>query len=374
MTFRFIHTADWQIGKPFESLGAEVAPLLREARLAAIDRLAALAREQQITHVLVAGDVLDSATAKDIVLRQLLQRLADQHHVRWHLISGNHDPATHQGVWQRMAAIGVPANVTLHVEAEPADLAPGVVLLPAPLHARAMHDDPTRWMDTCPTPDGTIRIGLAHGSVHGFGSEGDAAVPIMPARVASAGLAFLALGDWHGTKRITDRIWYAGTPEPDQFADNDPGNALVVSLADARSPPDVRKIATAHFSWLKRRLTLTSATDLSALRSEIDAQGAAKARCLLSLDLDGKLPMSEATRLEAALQDLEGMLRYLTVDRERLRISSTGDDGLATSSPVLTRMAARLQSETDGDGEDARIASRALAMLAAFAADSGRAS
>lgn len=374
MTFRFIHTADWQIGKPFESLGAEVAPLLREARLAAIDRLAALAREQQITHVLVAGDVLDSATAKDIVLRQLLQRLADQHHVRWHLISGNHDPATHQGVWQRMAAIGVPANVTLHVEAKPADLAPGVVLLPAPLHARAMHDDPTRWMDTCPTPDGTIRIGLAHGSVHGFGSEGDAAVPIMPARVASAGLAFLALGDWHGTKRITDRIWYAGTPEPDQFADNDPGNALVVSLADARSPPDVRKIATAHFSWLKRRLTLTSATDLSALRSEIDAQGAAKARCLLSLDLDGKLPMSEATRLEAALQDLEGMLRYLTVDRERLRISSTGDDGLATSSPVLTRMAARLQSETDGDGEDARIASRALAMLAAFAADSGRAS
>ena len=374
MTFPFIHTADWQIGKPFESLGAEVAPLLREARLAAIDRLAALAREEQITHVLVAGDVLDSATAKDIVLRQLLQRLAAQHHVRWHLISGNHDPATHQGVWHRMAAIGGPANVILHVEAKPADLAPGVVLLPAPLHARAMHDDPTRWMDTCSTPDGTIRIGLAHGSVHGFGSEGDAAVPIMPARVASAGLAFLALGDWHGTKRITDRIWYAGTPEPDQFADNDPGNALVVSLADARSPPDVRKIATAHFSWLKRRLTLTSATDLSALRSEFDAQGAAKARCLLSLDLDGKLPMSEATRLEAALQDLEGMLRYLTVDRERLRISATGDDGFATSSPVLARMAERLQSEADGDGEDARIASRALAMLAVYAADSGRAS
>ena len=56
MTFRFIHTADWQIGKPFDSLGAEVAPLLREARLAAIDRLAALARDEQIAHVLVAGE------------------------------------------------------------------------------------------------------------------------------------------------------------------------------------------------------------------------------------------------------------------------------------------------------------------------------
>ncbi len=177
-------------------------------------------------HVLVAGDVLDSATPRDIVLRQMLQRLAANAHVQWHLLPGNHDPATPRGVWHRLAALQPAPHIHLHATPTPREIEPGVVLLPAPLFARASHEDPTRWMDDYTSPLGTIRIGLAHGSVHGFGSEGDAAVPIHQSRIDSARLAYLALGDWHGTKRITDRIWYAGTPEPDQFADNDPGNVL----------------------------------------------------------------------------------------------------------------------------------------------------
>ena len=93
-----------------------------------------------------------------------------------------------------------------------------------------------RWMDGVPSPAGALRIGLAHGSVQGFGSAGEANVPIDPARVKSAGLSYLALGDWHGTTRISDRAWYSGTPEPDGFRDNDPGNALIVRVDDAAAP------------------------------------------------------------------------------------------------------------------------------------------
>lgn len=372
MTFRFIHTADWQIGKPFDTIGGDVAPLLREARLAAIDRLAALAGEQGAAHVLVAGDVLDSATPKDLLLRQFLQRLAAASNVRWHLLPGNHDPAARLGLWHRIAALGPPANVLLHVLPEPHELAPGVVLLPAPLYARASHEDPTRWMDGVATPDGTIRIGLAHGSVHGFGSEGEAAVPIMPSRVASANLAFLALGDWHGTKRITDRIWYAGTPETDQFADNDPGNALVVSLADARAPPLVQKVATSHYSWIKRSLTINATGDLASVRSDIAGLGAKSARCLLSLDIAGRIPFAEAVELEARVAELEGMLRYLAVDRSRLRIGADAVTDLTERSAALARIATQLQTAADGEGDESRTAARALSLLAVFAADAER--
>ena len=98
-----------------------------------------------------------------------------------------------------------------------------------------------------PTPAGALRIGLAHGSVQGFGSAGDANVPIDPARVKSAGLSYLALGDWHGTTRISDRAWYSGTPEPDGFRDNDPGNALIVRL-DGAGPPQGRARARRRIS------------------------------------------------------------------------------------------------------------------------------
>ena len=59
MTLRLLHTADWQLGKPFHQLPAEVAPLLREARFAAVRTIAELATRHEVAAVLVAGDVFD---------------------------------------------------------------------------------------------------------------------------------------------------------------------------------------------------------------------------------------------------------------------------------------------------------------------------
>ena len=40
---RFLHSADWQIGRQFATFDAEHAPILAEARITAVERLAALA-------------------------------------------------------------------------------------------------------------------------------------------------------------------------------------------------------------------------------------------------------------------------------------------------------------------------------------------
>ena len=53
---RFIHSADWQIGKVFKKFGAK-EETLRQARLAAIERLGAIAKSNGVHHILVAGDV-----------------------------------------------------------------------------------------------------------------------------------------------------------------------------------------------------------------------------------------------------------------------------------------------------------------------------
>jgi DNA repair exonuclease SbcCD nuclease subunit len=56
---RFIHSADWQIGKVFKQFGPKEESL-RQARLAAIERLGELATAHETFHVLVAGDVYDN--------------------------------------------------------------------------------------------------------------------------------------------------------------------------------------------------------------------------------------------------------------------------------------------------------------------------
>ena len=79
--------------------------------------------------------------------------------------------------------------------------------------------DPTESMDGLGTPEGAIRIGLAHGSVTSFGSDPDATHNLIAHdRADRADLAYLALGDWHGAQQVGPRSAYSGTPEPDGFA------------------------------------------------------------------------------------------------------------------------------------------------------------
>ncbi len=218
---RFVHTADWQIGKAFGGFPPEKQGVLRDARLSAVDRIAVIAHGHGATHVLVAGDVYDSETlpARDVM--RLIERLKAHAPLVWLLLPGNHDPDRYGGLYERLLRSGLPVNVRLCREARPISLAPGVVVLPAPLKSRAETGDPTAWMDHAETPGEPIRIGLAHGSVQGFGSSSEAAARIDPLRLRSAGLAYLALGDWHGTKKVAEGVWYAGTPEPDRYLGNE---------------------------------------------------------------------------------------------------------------------------------------------------------
>ena len=388
MAFTFIHTADWQIGKAFGRFEADKAAVLRRARLDVIDRIAAAARAANAAHILVAGDVFDGEALPDRLVEQTFARLAAHGGnlggnlggnpiagaggLTWHLLPGNHDPARPGGIWERAHGLGVPANVVLHLEAVPAEIAPGVHLLPAPLAAKAMSHDPTAWMDDVATPTHAIRIGLAHGSIKGFGSLGEAAVPIDPARPKSAGLDFLALGDWHGMKAIGPALWYSGTPEPDSFAQNDPGYVLAVRLVGPQAPPEVAPVPTGQFTWASRRLTLSGAADLAAIETGIIRQGPAAATSLMSLVLEGRVPLAALPEIELRLSRLAALLYELRVDRDGLTATATGADIADLGDGSLAAVAGRLKemSEDTASGNQ-RVAGMALERLVALAAARG---
>jgi hypothetical protein len=163
-----------------------------------------------------SGDVYDNEAPNTITLRAPIERMKPFSDIQWHLLPGNHDPHRPEGVWDRVAQLGLPAHIHVHLTPTPVPLTDGAFLLPAPLLRKTEFDDLTAWMDNAPTPPGALRIGLAHGAVTNFTSEGEASNPIDPARLAKAKLDYLALGDWHRTLQIGPAVWYAGTPEPDR--------------------------------------------------------------------------------------------------------------------------------------------------------------
>lgn len=383
MPLRFIHTADWQLAKPFANMPSALGGELAAARLGILARVAAIARAEGAAHVLVAGDVFDSDLIESVVIRRALEQLRQEAAITWVLLPGNHDPARAGGLWERIARIGVPDNVAILTEAKPFVMSPEAIILPAPLTSKNPGRDPTEWMDHAATAPGVLRIGLAHGSVHGFGSEGESSVPLARGRAGRAGLAYLALGDWHGTKSIDAKTWYSGTPEPDRFKDNDAGNVLAVSI-DGSAPPDVRLIASAHFKWLQIASVIRSIADVQAIERQIAALPDASSRVLLNLSLSGALTLSEYAQLETWKPKFEGRLRHLELDESGLAVTaSSGDleslDSLAGQdgaqggvlSVVARQLAATAQDPFHPQRSAADLALRRLFSFAAEDRDAG---
>ncbi len=292
MTFRFIHTSDWHIAKPFRRFEPALAGELAAARLGIIARIADIARRQGAQHVVVAGDIFDSELIATIDIRRALARLAEQSDLTWLLMPGNHDPARISGVWDQVARIGAPANVVVLDRAVPHALGREAVLLPSPLTSKDPGRDITDWMDTAVTPPGVARIGLAHGSVRGFGSDDTAALRLAPDRAKRAGLSYLALGDWHGVESVAQNTWYSGTPEPDQYPDNEPGYVLSVVLEEAKLAT-VEKLRSSEFTWVGMDRAIHSVADLATVERDLEASALSLGKTLVHLTLRGHLSLTE---------------------------------------------------------------------------------
>jgi hypothetical protein len=235
--------------------------------------------------------------------------------------------------------------------------------------------DPTAWFDTAPTARGMVRLGLAHGSVRDFPSGGDAAAVIDPARSQRARLDYLALGDWHGTTRIDARTWYAGTPEPDRFPDNEPGHVLVVTVDAAGREPRVARVATAAYTWLRKRARVSDAADLGPLERELMKATSQLDRLLLKLTFDGAVAATDHDAIEAWARAFSERVCVLDVELPEIGTMLSDADLAALGAGDDVRTAARrLRALADGsDAEAAGTAKTALGWLVRLTRSGGEA-
>lgn len=363
---RLIHSADWQIGKPFLRFG-EKAERLRTARLDAIEALGRLAIEEGAPHVLVAGDIFDSDAPAIVTLRQPLERMRNFPNVTWNLLPGNHDCHRPGGVWERLAALGLPSNVRPLLSPEPLALDARTWLLPAPLGSRAESRDLTAAMEQAATPEGAVRIGLAHGSITSFKAEGDASNPVDPDRAAKAGLAYLGLGDWHRTQSINARTWYAGSPEPDRHDSQTVGQALVVSIGPEGADPVVTPRAVGTFRWASDAIVVSDAQQLADHEARLRREAEPLSRLVLRLALSGtvSLTLRDQTRewserLAASVCHLDCDLSGLQLRPDPAELDAIDFDGVLHQ--AAERLAARVKDLSLSEAER-RVAEEALVHL-----------
>ena len=202
---RFLHTSDWQIGKPFGFVDDETLAVLRAERLEVIARIGDFAISAKhrpysslatFMTVHIQGSICCSGPSSACVSFQMS--------------SGTSSPATTTptlpiplGNACCVARCRPTLSSTSRLNPDHRDGSARVI--PAILTHRHMSGDPTAAFESAVTPPGALRIGLAHGSVRSFGSTDYTTNNLLAAdRAATARLDYLALGDWHGASRIDD--------------------------------------------------------------------------------------------------------------------------------------------------------------------------
>jgi DNA repair exonuclease SbcCD nuclease subunit len=368
---KLLHTADWQIGKLYGQFEPDEAALLAQARFSVVEKLARLAADSNLDAVLVAGDVFDAQGVADKTILRLFNAMA-AFKGPWVLIPGNHDAALTESVWSRAQRLkAVPGNVHVCLRPEPLVLASlQLVLLPAPLRQRHTYVDLTEWFSAAKLPDvmsdSVFRIGVAHGSVQGILAEGiDSSNPIAAGRAEQAGLDYLALGDWHGTRQIDARTWYSGTPETDRFKANDSGQALLVELAEPGALPVVITISTTQYRWQSEAMVLQVPSDVDQAVQRLAEFGAAD---VVQISFSGQTDLAGHQRLQDAVDQARGRARSLLVDFSALKLDPTPQDVAALMADgYLGDVVAELQAAQNspmGQSSDTELAKDALVLLA----------
>ncbi|WP_345798209.1 DNA repair exonuclease [Castellaniella sp. MT123] len=358
---RILHTADWQIGRQYSRFSPDDAAILADARFSTIEHIAALASQEQVDAVLVAGDVFDAQTVSDRTIHRLFHALQG-YAGPWILIPGNHDAALAESVWSRAERLSaIPANA--HVFLQPdirefADL--GLAVLGAPLTQRQTYQDLTEWFDTAETTPGLLRIGLAHGSVQGLLAEDiDSSNPIAADRAHRGRLDYLALGDWHGLKQVDEHTWYSGTPEQDRFRNNGAGQVLLVDLPGAGQAPIVQPHPMSQYRWDSWAESLAVASDVELLIQRLNQLPSV---AVLDLTISGHIDLADEHRLQQALSATQGRCRSLQYDLTELRLIPSDDDIAALQADgYVGDVIADLQNRQQGD--DAQTARDALVIL-----------
>jgi DNA repair exonuclease SbcCD nuclease subunit len=375
----FIHTADWQLGKPFAGI-ADPAKRARvqQERLEAIRRIGDVARERRAGFVVVAGDLFDSPTPTNTTVAHALAAIASLG-VDVYAIPGNHDHGGPGSLWEqpffRSEHARLAPNFHLLLARQPLILDEAVIL-PCPLLRRHEAEDPTAWirgLDFAAFGD-RPRIVLAHGSTTAFTGQADdeesAGPPnsIALERLPQGELDAIALGDWHGFVQAGPKAFYSGTHETDRFpkAGQRPGHVACVTVARG-APPVVEAAATGGFRWLTHEIGIDDdgPRRLDEMLTE-STRDAGFDRCLVDLSLHGTASLAARRDLESILESWSARLLRLDVaDAVRLAPSAEEISGLADrpDDPIISRVAAELIRRLAADEGDGDVIRQAIHQL-----------
>jgi DNA repair exonuclease SbcCD nuclease subunit len=309
MNFRFLHAADLHLGSPFLGLAqkdTEVAARFARASRTAFEDLVTKALEEDVSFVVIAGDVFDGEW-KDasiaLFLNRQLARLSNRG-IPTFFLRGNHDAeslVTKSLTWSdNVFEFSTRRPETHRIEH-----------LRVALHGRGFphREVLENYAVDYPEPvAGWFNIGALHTACGRAGHENYA--PCTAAELAARGYDYWALGHVHAFEIVSQDPWivYPGNLQGRSIRECGERGAVIVEVADG-AVAKVRRVVTDCARWAEVFVDASQHDDetslLRAVETDLRPHAATAAGRLLAV----RVILTGATKLHP---------RFIA-DRDRLR-------------------------------------------------------
>lgn len=228
---RFLHFSDLHLDTPFRWAPPAVARARRQGLRQTLERICALAVEQQVDALTCGGDLYENDRFTPDTAEFLRATFAGLDQLPVFVAPGNHDWHGPRSLY-RQVAWSPNVHVFENSELTPLSLAEGLTLWGAAHRAPA---NTPGFLDAFHVDRQGVHLALFHGSErHGLAFQDDGKIPHAPFRseqIPQAGLTHALLGHFH-TPADAPTHTYPGNPDPLTFGETSSRGAVLITVAD----------------------------------------------------------------------------------------------------------------------------------------------
>jgi len=239
MSLKILHSADEHIGMSFDGYGP-MASELAGARLKILETIVEKSNETGCHLLTIAGDLFDRTGMKKGDVKEAIEKLHGFQGGAVLVLPGNHDYQSENSTLWEWVKESLSGHGIVLDEKKPVDLArfdlPGVTVYPAPCDKKKSKENAIGWIKEHDPPEDEVSIVIGHGSVEGLSPGMDNYYPMTRRELDELENVNLWLfGHVHKSypeeESVRDnRIFYAGTPEPDGLDCAHRGSCWVIEV------------------------------------------------------------------------------------------------------------------------------------------------
>ena len=333
MELKIFLTGDLHIGMKFNSYPENIRDLLVDARFDSLKRIVKIANEESCNIFAVAGDLFDNIKISNKDIDRVIKALSEFSGECVLVMPGNHDYDNGMvDLWKRFKE-SLSEKIVLLNENRPYSLKNySLNALAYPAYCSSKHSDSNNlnWIKELKEYDNSyFHIGLAHGSLQGLSPDMEGNYfPMTEKELLSTPMDVWLLGHTHisfpfNENTVSEKIFNAGTPEPDGFDCRHKGNVWLIEI-DNEKIVRGKIINTGKYRFYDVSRDASDKQSLERIKQEFLSIN--PENNLLRLVLKGRISEDLFNCRQKFYQEMEKGLVYFKIDDSDLGIKMSKAD------------------------------------------------